>query len=72
MMLSQSKQGKYTVISLPNGRNVRHKLNIMGIILESTIEVTMNKKYYPMVIKVGNSTLSIGRGIASKIIVKPL
>ena len=72
MILSQSKQGKYIVTTLPTGRNIEHKLNVMGIRLESIIEVLINKNYYPMVIKVGKTTLSIGRGMASRIEVNPL
>jgi Fe2+ transport system protein FeoA len=70
MKLSDAKKGKYIVTNFTSGKCLRNKCDVMGISIGKPIEIKINKKGMPIVIK-SHSTYSIGRGIAEKILVKP-
>lgn len=70
--LSQAKANKLVVLKINGGNNLLKKLGSMGIYEGVSIEKLMSYNKGPVIIKVLNSKLAIGRGMAEKIIVKEL
>lgn len=70
MNLAIAPKGRYKVESLPMGTRARFRLIRMGIRESSIIKVVSNAQFTPVVIEVLGSKLSVGRGLASKVMVK--
>lgn len=65
------KGSKAIITAVRAGRNLMRRLMQMGLTIGSEVEVLENSRG-PIVIKVREVTLAIGRGAASKVYVKPL
>lgn len=70
--LSQAKDTKLFVVKINGGNNLLKKLGSMGIYEGVNIEKLTSYNKGPVIIKVLNSHIAIGRGMAEKIIVKEL
>lgn len=68
--LSKAPMKKLKVVGISGGLNLRRRLEFMGINIGSVIEKQFSYGNGPVVVKVMNSTLAIGRGMAEKIIVE--
>lgn len=63
---------KAEIVSIEGGRGARKRLSDMGLTPNTTIEVIRIAPFFgPVNIEVRNFRLVIGRGLASKILVKP-
>ena len=71
MKLSECKEGKYIVTQIPQG-DCGDRFMVMGIISGSVIDVKINTHTSPLVIVYKKTTLSIGRGMADKVLVKEI
>jgi len=69
--LDLAKEGSKVVVQEVKGCGWARRLYQMGIVPGSRVEVVFNRGYGPVVIRVGESEVSIGRGIARRILVKP-
>jgi Fe2+ transport system protein FeoA len=71
MMLSGVKKHQKVVVEkIKGGRNLLSRLNSLGIIPGANIFVMENNSGGPILIKVNESLLSLGRGICTKIFIK--
>ncbi|HKJ69152.1 MAG TPA: FeoA domain-containing protein [bacterium] len=72
--LLEVKSHKTLKISqIDGGQNVRKKLSVMGIGVDSSIKVIRNAPFAgPLIIEHAGSQTAIGRGIAAKIQVEEL
>lgn len=70
MTLDKCLVGEYTITSLNGGVKFKERMCSLGLTLGRKIRVLHNKMYYPIIIKCCGATLSLGRGMASKIEVK--
>jgi ferrous iron transport protein A len=68
--LSKAPNAKLRVLKILGGENLFKKLSIMGIYEGVIIEKKLNYKNGPVLIKVANSEIAIGRGMSNKIVVK--
>jgi Fe2+ transport system protein FeoA len=70
--LSEMKPGeKSEIMSLEGGSGFKSHLRTIGLREGSKIQViALEPARGPVVLKTGNTTLTLGRGMASKIIVK--
>jgi ferrous iron transport protein A len=64
------KEGSKVIVQEIRGGGWVRRLYQMGILPGSLIEVVFNKGWGPIVIRVGDVEVSIGRGIARRILVK--
>jgi Fe2+ transport system protein FeoA len=71
MKLSECKEGRYIITQIPQGR-CGDRFIVMGIISGSIIDVKVNTYTSPVVIDYKRTTLSIGRGMADKVIVEEI
>jgi len=62
--------GKLKVKRISGGENLFKKLSVMGIYEGSVIEKKISYGSGPVIVKVGNSDIAIGRGMSAKIIVE--
>ena len=69
MKLTDAEEGEYIISNFLCGRRALDRCIIMGLKIGEPIEVRVNKKGMPVVIK-AKSVYSIGRGLAEKILVK--
>jgi len=72
MKLSNAKEGIYKVVSIDEGKCFNCKCTSMGITIGESIEVINYSKLIPIIVRVRNSNISIGRGFASKIEVEEI
>lgn len=72
MNLSDVLKGKIKIISFAGGMGMQSRLAGIGIIQGSEIEVARNEKKGPVVLRIKNSRIAIGRGVSEKIIVQLL
>ena len=69
--LASGKEGK--VVSFQCGRGMSCRLESMGIRTGSHIKKTGSQSMNgPITVKIGHTSLALGHGIASKIIVEPV
>lgn len=68
--LDQVREGVKAVIEEIDGGMWIRRLYQMGLLPGSRVEVVFNKGKGPVVIRVGDVEISIGRGIARRILVK--
>jgi len=62
---------RVVVVNVAGGRGVRRRLLEMGFAPGSEVEVIANKRG-PVVVRVRGVTVALGRGMAAKILVKPV
>lgn len=72
LTLSKAPEGKFKVKKINGGNNLTRKLSSLGIYEGREIEKVISYHHGPVVIKVLNSQVAIGRGMAEKIIVQKL
>ncbi|MEW6012519.1 MAG: FeoA family protein [Elusimicrobiales bacterium] len=70
--LAKANNKKLKVVQINGGHNIVKKLNSMGIFDGSLIEKIASYNHGPVIVKVMNSQLAIGRGMAEKIIVEEI
>lgn len=72
MVLSLADAGnkKLKVIKINGGCNVKNKLYHLGIYEGVEVEKKISYKKGPVIVKVLNSEVAIGRGMAEKIVVE--
>lgn len=68
--LVQAEARNLRVIKINGGNNIKSKLYQLGIYEGSEIEKRFSYKKGPVIVKVLNSEVAIGRGMAEKIIVE--
>jgi len=68
--LAKAPNTKLKVLKINGGENLLKKLSIMGIYEGVIIEKKLSYNNGPILIKVANSEVAIGRGMSNKIIVK--
>lgn len=68
--LDQVREGSKAVVVKVNGDGWARRLYYMGVVPGSSIEVVFNNRRGPIVIRVGETEVSVGRGIARNIIVR--
>jgi ferrous iron transport protein A len=70
-MLDRVKNGKYKVVSIEGGTGLVRKLTDLGVYPGSMLEVLSGyHRGGPIVLSVKGSRFGIGRGMASRIVVK--
>lgn len=68
--LSQVDEGQIvSIVSIGGGRGLRNRLTTMGLLPKIRIRVVHNGRFGPFVIRIKNSRMAIGRGVADKIMV---
>ncbi len=70
ILINVDKNQSVIVKKVLGGRKMLSRLNSMGIVSNSIITILRNTPEGPLLIKLADSVLSIGRGICSKIIVE--
>ena len=71
LQLPSDKKAK--IIKLEGGHGFQRKLRVMGIREEQTITIVSKQPFRgPLTVTVGGCHLTLGRGMAQKIIVKEL
>lgn len=69
--LASARQGeKVRIVAIQGGRGFRARLASMGILPGEEIEVMTNQGYGPLLLVVMDGRLTLGRGMAQKIIVR--
>ena len=69
--LSRVDQGKeVTLVRISGGRGLRSRLYSMGLIPGSAFTVLSRSKGGPMMLRIKDANLAIGRGMAQKIFVE--
>ena len=64
---------KYRISDIHGGRHFHRRLCIMGIRIGQEIEVVTKQPFRgPLTIKIGNCTMTIGRGMAHRILVEEI
>ena len=67
MLLSNTTSGKYTVTKIETSSEIKSYLIGIGIMVGREIEIISNDNYYPIVVRIDNSRIALGRKIADKI-----
>ncbi len=70
LTLSKAPEGRFKVIKINGGTNLIKKLASLGIYEGSEIEKILSYHRGPVIVKVLNSQIAVGRGMAEKIILK--
>lgn len=71
MSLAMVEEGKKVKVKrIVNGRRLNKRLNDLGIYEGTDVKVVKNDNCGPIILKVLDSKLAIGRGMAHKIIVE--
>ncbi len=66
--LDQLKEGETVIIkAIDGGREARNRLINMGIIPGAEIYIEKQSFFSPVILRIGETKLMIGRGLASKI-----
>jgi ferrous iron transport protein A len=68
--LDMVREGSRVIVVEVGSYGWSRRLYQMGIVPGSKLEVVFNKGVGPVVVRVGDTEVSIGRGIAKKILVK--
>lgn len=69
--LSEVSAGeKVRLTSVDAGRGVSTRLESMGLFLETEVEVISNMRQGPVLVSIGDRRISLGRGLAGKILIK--
>ncbi|MEZ0394204.1 MAG: FeoA family protein [Desulfurococcaceae archaeon] len=72
-MLSEVPQGKKAkVVALSAGGGLARRLYELGLLPGAVVEVVYNEGRGPIVISVDGAEVSLGRGIAKKVLVEPV
>ena len=73
MVLSMVQPGEEVEVSaIRGGYNVQQRLEAMGFVPGSTLEMVNNQMDGPAIIKVKESRVALGRGLMHHIMVKPV
>ena len=73
LTLSETRVGRtYTLIKFDAGRQLREKINSMGLNSGSRLTIISNSGHGPVGLEVRQTRLGIGRGMAQRIKVKEL
>jgi ferrous iron transport protein A len=68
--LSQVDEGEIvSIVAIDGGGGLRSRLTTMGLLPKTRIKVVRNGGFGPFVIRIGNSRMALGRGVADKIVV---
>ncbi|MBW1931305.1 MAG: ferrous iron transport protein A [Deltaproteobacteria bacterium] len=71
MVLSQAEPGKeVTLVDIIGGRGVKSKLYSMGLIPGTKVKILTHASMGPVMVRVRDCRLALGRGMAEKIIVE--
>lgn len=70
--LAKAESKKLKVLSIKGGHMLLKKLRSMGIYEGSVIEKVISYNKGPVIIKIMNSQVAIGRGMAEKIMVEEI
>lgn len=70
--LAKAESRKLKVLSIRSGYMLLKKMRSMGIYEGSVIEKIVSYNHGPVIVKVMNSQVAIGRGMAEKIIVEEI
>ncbi|MEF3280610.1 MAG: ferrous iron transport protein A [Elusimicrobiota bacterium] len=70
--LSNAKKGRFKVIKINGGLNLSKKMASLGIYEGTEIEKILSYNHGPVIVKVLNSQVAIGRGMAEKILLKEI
>lgn len=57
------------VVKVMGGMKIAQRLLEWGLVPDALVQVVFNNKHGPIIIKVNDVTIAIGRGIAKKILV---
>lgn len=68
--LDTVKEGRVVTILEIHGGGWRRRLYQMGILPGTHLEVVFNRGTGPIIVRVGSAEISLGRGIARKILVR--
>ncbi len=68
--LLKTPNGRFRVVKINGGENLVKRLNYMGIYEGGIIEKVLSYSKGPVIVKILNSQIAIGRGMAEKIIVE--
>ncbi|HMA67949.1 MAG TPA: ferrous iron transport protein A [Desulfosalsimonadaceae bacterium] len=60
-----------SVVDVDAGRELRHRLESMGIFPNAEARVLNNSNHGPMLLSLGMNRIMLGRGMAQKVIVEP-
>ena len=60
-----------TIVDVLGGRGLRHRLNDMGLVPGTVVEVLQSLGHGPVILAVGDSRLVLGRGVSHKVLVEP-
>jgi len=72
MPLSKVRPGKKVkLVDFTGGRKLRAHLHAMGMGLGVNISVISNMQTGPVILSISETRISLGRGMAEKILVKP-
>ena len=70
--LTESEPGSHVIIDkISGGENLRDKLFSMGLHPGKDIEILSLRKKGPVIVKVNDTRLVIGHGMASRILILP-
>ena len=70
--LTESEPGSHVIIDkISGGENLRDKLFSMGLLPGKDIEILSLRKKGPVIVKVNDTRLVIGHGMASRILILP-
>lgn len=73
MKLSEAKKNDHVIIKcIDAGRSLQGRLLAMGLIPNKKIRIINSASNSPVIIKVKDSTITLGYGMASKIIVEKI
>jgi len=70
LLTDMKERQKGIIISILAGRTANKRLADLGLTPETEIKVLKNAMWCPVEIEVRGSKLAIGRGLASKILIK--
>ena len=63
---------KAVVVALPGGRGPQRRLSSMGLTVGAQVQSLISRGRGPIVVAVRQTRLALGRGIASRVQVRPL
>ncbi len=68
--LAEASAGRVRVSGIAGGADIQGRLAGIGIIPRCELEIVKNERRGPIVVRVGQSRIALGRGVAEKIIVE--
>ncbi|KPK32584.1 MAG: hypothetical protein AMS24_03850 [Chlamydiae bacterium SM23_39] len=60
----------YKIVSIGEGKKIKLRLISMGLYVGVILKIIKNDKFGPLILSVKGSRISVGRGLAMKIIVE--